>query len=372
MTWTFRNRIELRPGSRLQHGEPEWIIDDSEPGKQVKVIGRRPKDIPVLQALQEGIEAASGVPLLAPINEAPRLILTGTGYACEADAMAAGEMWRGRLMRAFAMLNIGADFGGTDGPGGGATPYGLAMMGRGRKVLNDPPKLWAYEADDEKPLFIVANPIVDWRISSPHERLEDALTSVVATGGLDRMRQVSYSLYAGSFGLAPEPRFVMLMMAFESLLMPKPRSAQTQTHVRSMMEATQASGLSGREVQSICGSLNWLLNQSISQAGRELAGSLGPRKYLNGEKPDKFFTKCYEVRSRLLHGKHPLPAPGELGHLAAPLERLVADLVAHAIPEAEDSRSASQGGGASRLKARIFGRRRVARLCNLLRRALRG
>jgi len=335
VTWTFRNRIELRPGSRLQYGEPEWIIDDSGPGKQVKIVGRRLKDIPVFQALEEGLEAATGEPLAAPIKDAPRLILTGTGYDSEAEAMVAGELWRGRLMRAFAMLSIGADFGDEYRPSGGASPFGLAVMGRGKKVLNDPPKLWAYEAGDEEPLFIVSNPIIGW-VSSPHERLEGALADVVASGGLSQIRQVSYGLYSGSFGLAPEPRFAMLMMAFESLLTLKSRSAETQAHVRSMMVATRAKELPVSEVQSICGSLQWLLNQSISQAGRELARSLGPRDYLRSEAPEKFFTKCYDVRSRLLHGKHPIPTPEVLGQLAAPLERLVAELIAQIDPIAED------------------------------------
>ena len=328
VTWTFRNRIELRPGSRLQYGAPEWILDESEAGKQVKIVGRHPRDIPVFQALQEGIEAVAGEVPAAPIKDVSRLILTGIGYDSEAEAMAAGELWRGRVMRAFAILYIGADFGDEDRPSGGVTPYGLAAIGRGKKVLDDPPRLWAYQADDEEPLFIVINPIVDWWISSPHERLEGALDDAIATGGLSRMRQVSYGLYAGSFGLAPEPRFAMLMMAFESLLTLKPRSAESQAHVTSMMEATRASGLSASEVQSICGTLQWLLNQSIGQAGRDLAGSLGLRDYLNGEAPEKFFTKCYAVRSRLVHGKHPVPAPGELGQLAAPLEHLIGELIA--------------------------------------------
>lgn len=291
VTWTFRNRIELQPHSRLQYGKPEWIIDNSGPGKQVKLAGRQlPNNIPVVQILQEGIEPTLPRSPEVPIKDASILVLIGTGYSSEAEAMAEGELWRGRLMRAFAALNVAADFGDETRPSGGFTPDGLAAIGRGRRVLNDPLRLWAYEETDENPLFVASNPISEYWVSSPHERLEAALADAVTNGGLSQERQVSYSLYAASFGLAPESRFAMLMIAFESLLTLKPRSADVQDHVRSMMSATQNSALPANEIQSICGSLKWLLGQSINQAGRELARLLGPRDYLNGEAPDKFFT----------------------------------------------------------------------------------
>ncbi len=331
MTWTFRNRIELQPHSRLQYDGPEWNIYNSGSGEQVKLVGRRlPDNIPVTQVLQEGIEPTAAQSLEGAIKDAQRLVLTGTGYNSEAEAMSEGELWRGRLMRAFAALNIAADFGDETRPSGGFTAHGLAAIGRGRRVLNDPLKLWAYEETGENPLFVVTNPISEFWVSSPHERLDTALADAITNGGLSRERQVSYNLYTASFGLAPEPRFAMLMIAFESLIKVKPRSAGVQAHVRSMITAAQDSGLPANEIQSICGSLKWLLDQSINQAGRELAKSLGPREYLNGEAPDKFFTRCYKIRSRLVHGDHPIPSPTELGQLAAPLEHIVSELIAQA------------------------------------------
>jgi hypothetical protein len=245
--------------------------------------------------------------------------------------MATGELWRSRLMLAFARLNVGADLGDETRMSGWWTPEALAMLGRsGRVVLNDPHKLWVYESTAEEPLFIATNPIPPdaYWVSSPHERLEAALADAIATGGLSREGQVSYGLYAGSFGLTPEPRFAMLMMALESLIKLRPRSEAVQSHIMSMIEATKASELPSNEVNSICGSLSWLLEQSIGQAGRELAVSLGQPEYLNGEAPAKFFTECYTLRSRLLHGQHPIPTPTELNQRGAPLEHFVADLIA--------------------------------------------
>ena len=112
MTWNFRNRIDLRPTSRLQCSEPEWIIDDCGRGSQVKLVAKFPRTV---LPVPGGVDLA-GPERLGPIAEATRLILTGSGYQSEAAAMAAGELWRARLMRAFAALGVGADFGGVTRP----------------------------------------------------------------------------------------------------------------------------------------------------------------------------------------------------------------------------------------------------------------
>lgn len=332
MTWTFRNRIELQPHCRLQYPDPEWVILDSGPGEEIKIVGRYVNNIPIAQVLNEGIEQASPGPREAPIKDTSRLILTGSGYPTEAQAMTEGDQWRTRLMRAFATLNIAADFGGEDRPTGFLTSHGLASISPGRRALNDPPKLWAYEEEQEEPLFVASNPVSEYWITSPHQRLKDALAGAIASGGLSQKSQVSYSLYAGSFGLAPEPRFAMLMVAFESLITCKPRSAEVRSYVESMILATKQSGLPSDEVKSIAGSLQWLLDQSIGQAGREISKTLKSREYLNGEAPERFFNRCYEVRSRLVHGNHPIPGPNELGQLAASLEHMVSNLIAQADP----------------------------------------
>ena len=66
--------------------------------------------------------------------------------------------------------------------------------------------------------------------------------------------------------------------------------------------------------------------ESISAAGRALASKrLGERRYLEMPAP-RFFTECYDARSRLVHGRDP-PEYKELGRLAASLEVFVSDLL---------------------------------------------
>jgi hypothetical protein len=224
----------------------------TETGKEVRLLARFGQAIPVVQLLEQGIDAVPDAPPPRPIADATSLILTGDGYASEAEAMTAGELWRNRLMRAFACLNVGADFGDETRLGGGWTPEALAAFRRGgRVVLNDPHKLWVYESTTEKPLFLAMDPIPPeaYWVSSPHERLEAALIDAIAAGGLSREAEVSYGLYVGSFGLTPEPRFAMLMMALESLIKLRPRSAAVQAHVISMIEATKEKGLPPNEVK---------------------------------------------------------------------------------------------------------------------------
>lgn len=67
--------------------------------------------------------------------------------------------------------------------------------------------------------------------------------------------------------------------------------------------------------------------ESIGQAGRRLARALGSRQYMNLA-ADKFFTRCYTLRSRLVHGSHPRPTGEEIDSYALGLERLLSELLA--------------------------------------------
>ena len=331
VTWNFRNRIDLRPTSRLQCSEPAWIIDDSEPGKQVKLVAKFPRDIPPVPG---GIGLA-GPDRIGPIAEATRLILTGSGYESEAAAIAAGELWRARLMRAFAALNVGADFGGEQTPSGGVTPAGLAMIAPGRRALNDPPRLWAYEAEAEEPMFLSANPVTP-QVSSPHARLEAAMANAAATGGLTHENQVAYSLFSGSFGLAPEARFALLMAAVEAMMDATKRPDEALTLIEQWKEQVRASPLQPDDAKSLINAMAFLRIDSISVTGQKLASTLERGQY-GGLAPVQFFKRCYTLRSRLMHGQHPIPTPAELGPAGAGLERFVADLLTISDPAQANS-----------------------------------
>lgn len=74
------------------------------------------------------------------------------------------------------------------------------------------------------------------------------------------------------------------------------------------------------------GSLNWLYKESISQAGRKLADRLTGHNYMDMD-AKKFFTYCYGLRSKLVHGSVPRPTREEVDLASVDLESFVGDLL---------------------------------------------
>jgi hypothetical protein len=173
VTWCFRVRADIRETSKLDCPSSEWLIEDCGPGHQVKLISRTP-----------GSPDSPG-----PLSEARSVTLRGSGYSSEDEAVAAGQLWRARLMRAFAAVRIGADFGDRT-PQGSFTAAGLeAFGGSGRRTLNDVHGLTVFECEPA-PIFLGIGPITGMR-GSPHERLAQAMTNAIETVGLSEERQVA-------------------------------------------------------------------------------------------------------------------------------------------------------------------------------------
>ena len=133
---------------------------------------------------------------------------------------------------------------------------------------------------------------------------------------------------ASFFQQTVDSRFVVLVMAIEALLDPRPRSAAAVTEVESMMKATlESQSLTPDEKKSLLGSLKWLKSESINQAGRRVAADrLGARRCTWTRKSPTFFSYCYSIRSRLVHGENPLPTQEEVGSAVGQLEVFVSDL----------------------------------------------
>lgn len=120
---------------------------------------------------------------------------------------------------------------------------------------------------------------------------------------------------------------MMLMMALETLITQNDRSSEAREHVDSLIAATRDSSLPDAERTSLEGSLRGMYIESISRAGRRLAGTLGKRQY-GGREPHRFFLDCYRLRSELAHGQVPRRDRQEVGAMAAQLEHFVGDLLA--------------------------------------------
>jgi hypothetical protein len=87
-----------------------------------------------------------------------------------------------------------------------------------------------------------------------------------------------------------------------------------------------ASALQRREIDSLVGALRKLREESITNAGRRFAATLGDRRYME-EEPAQFFSRTYDLRSRLVHGGVPRPTFGEVNQRVGHLELFVGDLL---------------------------------------------
>jgi Apea-like HEPN len=305
MSWCFRLRFDLSKRVKLEFDGAEWVIVDND-------------------STQVVMHPADGSKTIA---EAKRLSLHGGSYGTKSLAAVAGERWRDWLILAFSNINVGVDFGDR-APPGEFTSYALAVASSAAEtqVLKDVHGLMTYECDP-RPVFLRVGPITGI-VSSPHERLVEALNrAIAAEATLTPRGRLAYDLYSASFLESnTDARFVMLMMAVETLIELQARSAEAQELVNKLIDLTRNSGLSTKEIASIQGALRWLRQESINQAGRRLASTLRGRTY-GEEDPETFFVRCYDLRSRLVHGATPRPMTSEIGLRAAYLEHFVSNLI---------------------------------------------
>src|SRR3954447_22205473 len=90
MAFCFRIRFELGARTMIDSGEEQLLLADPEQGEDVRL---RPS------------------PADGAIRDARTLVALGSSYGSEAEATDAAHRWRGLLQKAFARVNIGADFG---------------------------------------------------------------------------------------------------------------------------------------------------------------------------------------------------------------------------------------------------------------------
>lgn len=306
VAYCLRIRFTLGPGLEISSEASELSIPDPIDGKDALLRGEREKNI----------------------SESKNLSLTVRPFVSELDATGAADRWIDALKTGFARVLVGADFG-ERAPQGVVTAAGIEWLESevDQRVLNDVHGASVYECEPD-PRFarMSANAIVGKPLDRVLAAISLALENRVEMSTQERL---SYDLFAASSReFSVDARFVMLMMAVETLIRCDSREKSVRDHVSSLISATKQSGISKAERDSIVGSLKWLLDESINQAGRKLAATLGERRYMGGmETPEKFFSKCYNLRSALVHGADPRPSRETVGDRTAQLEWFVADLL---------------------------------------------
>jgi hypothetical protein len=262
-----------------------------------------------------------------PIKEASALAVRGEGAGSAEEATYLGERWRDALETAFARLGVGADFG-ERGPRSYLSEAGMRLYENqfgAPRVLNDEPGLSVFTMHPP-PRFVRGSATATKSLDEANTKA--AITVAFASGPHHTPAQrLAFDLYSASFFQpAADARLLMLMMAIETMLDLQDRDEATSAHVRELISLTQGAALPDSERQSLLGSLRWMLQESISQSGRRLAASLTGRAYMN-QAPQKFFTTCYKLRSRLVHGATPRPDFDSVNIAATYLEQFVGDLL---------------------------------------------
>lgn len=300
------------PGARkLSEGEAELVSPDGETASLV-----------VRETQQHGTATES------------HALLLGDGYASSDDAEGAAARWVPLVQRVLAGMRIGAVIGGRD-------PEGLAQSrvaregdrGERGQFVEDEPGVLVFPSEKE-PHFVETSSS-GWAGFGP-ARVAELIGGVDEVGGpLRPSEQTAFELYSSSqTATSIDAQFILLMMAVEAVIEPQPRSDVTVAHVDDLMRQTSSADLPAEEKQSLKTTLQFGRQESIGQAGRRLTRALRPKLYLDQE-PDRFFSKAYSLRSRLVHGLDPRPSRDEIAECLPALEEMVADLLMrpHAVPD---------------------------------------
>ncbi|MGX7678275.1 hypothetical protein ACSMXN_05200 [Jatrophihabitans sp. DSM 45814] len=303
--WTFRYRMVL--GEHVRINCPEWEMYLTEPDAAQPVVLRAPAgDQPAIQDTTD-------------------LVLRGWGYETAEAAEQAALRWRSAVSIGLAANNVMADFGQRS-PAFWIHPDVLsadnAQMDL-HELMIFPTNLRGH--------FMGMQPIQYWA-GKPMDDVRGAIWMSLENGTeLTARQHLAYGTYCSSAGMKPDARLVTLISAVELLIAPENRSGEAQAVVDSLVATVKASGLPQAEKGSMLGALSWLRQQSVGQAVRALATQLGDRRYLQEkELAPKFLTRCYSLRSDLVHGNE-IPDFDEVNRCGGELERLVGDLIAISI-----------------------------------------
>lgn len=202
------------------------------------------------------------------------VLVEGRSYPSADVARRAGLRWSALVQRAFAHLNVGADLGARKMY---PTPFRMESGG-GRLaesgLLIDEPGITVFE-EEPWPTFVRQSS------SSSFARSLDVLVEAISAAQrldapLSPEEQTTYDLYSSSFSATSvDARFIVLMMALETLISPRSRDERAVAHVDRPIELTRQAGLSEGDSNSLIGSLRFLQRESIGRAGRRLVSALG-------------------------------------------------------------------------------------------------
>ncbi|MGX9726306.1 MAG: hypothetical protein ACTFAK_02980 [Candidatus Electronema sp. VV] len=238
----------------------------------------------------------------ASIYDTDKLIVFGSGYESYEAAEINGKRIKNALMAACARHRMGLDFSEENIT---MTESLIAIFEKekGRKCIEQVNGHVIVFNSEDKPLFCSTQCRV--RVATePDIFLGTFITSLKSSPSFSERERLAYQLFNTAL-FQPDilATFLFLVITIEALSDYASRSEAETAHVDMLIESTKNShALTKEDSGSMIGALRWLKQESIKQAGKRLvAERLGDRMYA-GMSATKYFSKCYDLRSSLVHG----------------------------------------------------------------------
>lgn len=291
----------------------------------------------------ERIRLRSGA-IGTPIKDHNHAAVLGGPFASEDQARAAAEKSKRALLCWAIEQRLGMDFGDRKQRSMATNAY-LAMLEKqhGHPFRNDIHGIDVYE-HVEKLKFVSVN--AKATVGKHPPRLIDTFQrEYLGSRQLTEKEVLANEIYASSFfDVSARSRFITLVTAVEALLERPKRSGVVEELVEEFKTKTQLSNTDEQTKKSIIGSLEDIKRESITQAGRTLAGRLIPNELFDGQSSADFFTRCYKVRGQILHRGKLEDGLVDMLHLANATEGLVARLLLAALNSAPQQGTGADDG----------------------------
>jgi hypothetical protein len=266
----------------------------------------------------------------APISKQNKVAVIGKSFTSKGQARVAAEKCKRALLYWAIEQRLGLDFGGKQRSW--FTDAGLARFEEklGCPVRQDLHGIDVYE-HVEKLKFVSFN--AKAKLGKNPNKLVDTFKREYLNNRLFTEKQLlAGEIYTSSFfDVSARSRFITLVTAVEALLEQPKRSDDVETLVEEFKDKTRQSMVDETTKASIIGGLERLKNQSIGQAGRELSNQLLPKELFDGQASADFFSRCYGLRSQVLHDGTILAEGEDIWHLANVMEEFVNRLLLAAL-----------------------------------------
>lgn len=261
-------------------------------------------------------------------SEATRFVILSGGYSTEEEALEYGYKVKDAVLCYGVKFRVGVDVG-NDRASGFLSKFvkDKIFNEQGVKMIDDVHGVTAYsEKYPTSSISVSAVGLINARASDFFaDQINILLVNDIKI--VDSIKLAMELMTSSFFESSSRSRFLILILAAESILTPNDRPAEVQTLVDELKKHTKASAITEIDKNSILGSLNWLYKDSISKSLKKMAIRYLPGKIYDGMPSEIFIKRCYDARSKLVHSGMVEESEYNIGTLAANLELYMKDML---------------------------------------------